>query len=75
MRKIRHWGVDALHRFPATHIDTVENVADRAYFELEGLLDRWRRRGMPEGVVRTVLDRARRASSAMEDLGKRLSRP
>jgi hypothetical protein len=63
-----------LQPLPASNIDPVGKVADQAYFELEALLDEWRRHGMPEDVVRTALERARRASLAMEDVARRLMR-
>lgn len=59
--------------FAARKIGPVGQVTDRAYFELEALLDEWRRHGMPEDVVRTALERARRASLAMEDVARRLT--
>lgn len=49
------------------------SVADWFYFELETFLDNWRRQGTPEDVVRSALDRAKSASQAMEDVGKRLT--
>jgi len=48
------------------------NAAELMYFELEAFLDNWRRYGMPEDRVRTALERARRASVAMENVGKLL---
>jgi hypothetical protein len=49
------------------------SVADWFYFELESFLDNWRRQGTPEDVVRAALERAKSASQAMENVGKRLS--
>jgi hypothetical protein len=42
------------------------------YFELETFLDNWRRRGVPNDMIRTALARAERASLAMDGLAKRL---
>ena len=47
-------------------------AAEVLYFELETFLDHWRRHGMPEDVVRAALERARRASLAMENVSQRL---
>jgi len=46
------------------------SLADHFYFELETLLDTWRRRGVPDDVIRSGLARAERASFAMEGVGK-----
>ena len=46
--------------------------AERMYFDLEAFLDNWRRYGMPEDAVRIALERAWRASVAMENVGKLL---
>jgi len=46
--------------------------AERFYFELEGFLDNWRRHGMQEDIVRATLERADRASVAMENVSKLL---
>ena len=48
------------------------SAADGFYFQLETFLDTWRREGMEEDVVRAALERAKRASLAMENVGKRL---
>jgi len=45
---------------------------DQFYFELESFLDNWRRQGVPEEVVRAAIERAKRASLAVEHLGERL---
>ena len=45
---------------------------DGLYFELEAFLDHWRHHGIAEEVVRAALERARRTSFALEDVGKRL---
>lgn len=42
------------------------------YFELENFLDDRRRHGTPEDIVRAALERAKRASLAMENVGKLL---
>jgi len=48
------------------------NIADGFYFRLETFLDTWRRQGVTEQNVRAALERAKRTSLAMEDVGKRL---
>ena len=45
---------------------------DGLYLELEAFLDTWRREGMPEDILRAALERAKRASLAIENVGKRL---
>ena len=42
------------------------------YFELETFLDSWRRRGVPNDVIRAALARAEQASLAMDGLAMRL---
>jgi len=51
------------------------NAAGEFYFELETFLDNWRREGVEEDVVRSALERAKRTSLAMEDVGKWLKGP
>jgi len=51
------------------------SAADGLYFELEAFLDNWRRHGMAEDTVRAALERAGRASMAMENVSKRLLGP
>jgi hypothetical protein len=48
------------------------NAADGFYLQLETFLDNWRRLGMAEDVVRAALERAKRSSLAMENIGERL---
>lgn len=48
------------------------NAIEGLYFELETFLDDWRRHGTPEDTVRAALERAKRASFAMENVGKLL---
>jgi len=50
----------------------LQSAAEGFYFELEAFLDDWRRQGVPEIVVRATLERAGRASLAMESVGERL---
>jgi predicted GNAT family acetyltransferase len=40
--------------------------------QLETFLDNWRRQGMAEDVMRAALERAKRSSLAMENIGERL---
>ena len=61
---------------PATASASAEDSASEAlYFELEAFLDNMRRHGMPEDAVRAALERAARASLAMENVSKRLMGP
>lgn len=51
------------------------NAADGFYFQLEAFLDEWRHLGVAEEVVRAALERARRTSLAMENVGYLLLHP
>ena len=51
------------------------NAADGFYFQLEAFLDERRHRGVAEEVVRAALERARRTSLAMENVGYLLLPP
>ena len=51
----------------------LRSLADGFYFQLESFLDGWRRSGLREDVVRDALDRARRTSVAMEQVGQLLT--
>ena len=48
------------------------STSEEFYFELEAFLDNVRREGVSEHIVRAALERAMRASLAMESVGKRL---
>jgi len=49
--------------------------ADRIYLELERLLDRHRRAGLPEREIMAIVERVWRASAALEGTRQQTSRP
>ena len=63
------------NRYRPDHAVMTRNAAGEFYFELETFLDNWRREGVEEDVVRSALERAKRTSLAMEDVGKWLKGP